>query len=375
MNGGAWRAAAALAAAAALGWVGTARGQEAVPPAGFLEPEEPATPGYFEEGGEARGIAVAERRGIAFDVEDARAAQQEALAEQAKGGEEALVGPREEGAWAWLDEIHDETYRLLDNLVRTLDLSWTREGDEYEADLSSFAFGGMMRAGGRGKQKDFTAKVRFRMDAALPGLQRRFHLILDNAGRDNLPGSDPMEKENDLRVGIKSVWETWVGADFDLGGGTWKWEVMEGESWLQPRVFWYTDEGFGQEAELGWRRLFGAEKRWGLEMYSAEKSSEEDSYFQLEETVRGAWMHGERRTRGWIAQASVFTRIDDGREHHWRVDDWLASLTWKDALYRRWLFYSVTGQLDFADEDDYHAHGSVRLGVDILFGGEARPLM
>ncbi len=375
--------------AAALAWAGAAIGQEAMPPAGYLKAT--ARPGYFEQGGEARSVSVAQERGIAFDVQDVREAQQEALAEQAKGTDEALVGARDEGVWAWLDWAHDATYRLLDNLVRTLDLSWTRKGDDYETDLSSFLVGGMVRAGGRGDDGNFDAKVKFRMDAALPGLQRRFHLVLDNAGRDSLPGTDPMEKESDLRVGIKSVWETWVGADFDLGGGMrlrsgkpvgfvegsllWKWEAMDGEAWLRPRVFWYTDDGFGQETELGWRRYFGEEQRWGLELSTAEKNTEEDTTFQMEETVRGAWMHGEKRTRGWLAQASVFPQVDNGGKHHTRVDDWLASLTWKDALYRRWLFYTVTGQLDFAHEDDYDARASIRLGVEILFGGEARPLM
>ena len=393
MSGGTGRgvraAAWAWAALAVWGWARAAGAQEAEPPPGFLKATE--KPGYFAQGGEARGITVAEERGIAFDIQATRQAQDAALAEQAKGEEEALVGAREEGAWAWLDEAHDAAYRLMDNLVRTLDLSWTRKGDSYETDLSTFLFGAMVRAGGRGKEGNSDAKAKVRADAALPGLERRFHLILDNAGRDSLPGSDPMEKESDLRVGIKSVWKTWVGADFDLGGGLrlrsgkpvgfvegsleWEWEAMEGNVWLKPQVFWYTDERFGQETVLGWRRYFGAERRWGVELRSAEKGSEADSDFQLEETARGAWMHGEKRTRGWIVQTSVFPRLDNGGKHHTRVDDWLASLTWKDALYRRWMFYSLTGQLDFGREDDYHARGSVRLGVEILFGGEARPLM
>lgn len=381
------RAIAALAAA--LAWAGAALGQEAMPPAGYLKAT--ARPGYFAEGGEARAVTVAEERGIAFDIRDARAAQQEALAEQAKGEDEALVKARDEGVWAWLDRAHDEAYKLMDNLVRTLDLSWTRKGDAYETELSHFLFGTLVRAGGRGKDGDFDAKVKFRIDAALPGLERRFHLIFDNAGRDSLPGTDPMERESDLRVGVESVWETWVGADFDLGGGmrlrsgrlvgfvdgslTWKWDVMGGEAWLEPRVFWYTDEGFGQETELGWRRYFDAARRWGLQLSSAEKLTEETPEFLLEETVRVAWMHGAERTRGWLAQASVFPHVVDSERHDIHVDDWLASLTWKDALYRRWLFYAVTGQLDFGREDDYHAHGSIRLGLEILFGGEARPLM
>ena len=88
----------AVLAAAALVLAGAALGQEAKPPDGYLKAT--ARPGYFAEGGEARSVTVAEERGIAFDIRDARAAQQEALERQAEGGGEALVGARDEGMWA-----------------------------------------------------------------------------------------------------------------------------------------------------------------------------------------------------------------------------------------------------------------------------------
>ena len=57
------------------------------------------------------------------------------------------------------------------------------------------------------------------------------------------------------------------------------------------------------------------------------------------------------------------------------VDDWILNATWRDALYRKWMYYTVTPQLDFAEEDGHEAEPSLRLGVEILFGRETRDLI
>ncbi len=96
-------------------------------------------------------------------------------------------------------------------------------------------------------------KMKFRADFALPRWKRKLHLFVDDADRDALPGKDPMDLEDDNRVGARIV-RPLRHSDLDLGGGVrmhsgkpvgfgevnwrWKWEKsLGGILSLTPRGF------------------------------------------------------------------------------------------------------------------------------------------
>ncbi len=347
-------------------------------------------PGYLADSGEARGRAVAAERGIDFDIDEVRTAQNAALAEQARDDDSAWFAPDSFAFLPYLDTLHDHTFILLDNLIRILDLSWTIPGVDYHAELSSLALTPMFRVGGRGDDGDFELKLKLRADTALPGLERRFHLIVDNAGRNTLPGTDPMTRKEDWRLGIRSAWDTWTDAKFDLGGGLrfrshkpvgygeasleWDWALADGDLCLVPSVYYYTDTHWGQDVHIAWRRWFGPDGRWGVELSSAEEHSEHSKAFEFEHTVKLAYAQGLYKSRGLLLQASLFPTIPVGHDNLY-LDDALVSLSWKSAVYRRWLYATLTPQVDFADEDDHRPHFSFRAAFEILFGGKTRRLL
>ena len=347
-------------------------------------------PGYFENDGEARGVALAEERGIALDIDAVREAQDEALVRQARDAGEAWFAPSTNGVRRWLDAFHDGTFRLFDNLVRTLDLSWALRGADYHEELSSLSLSPMVRVGGRGDDGDFDAKLKVSVDTALPGLEHRFHLVADNLGRDSLPGSDPMKRESDWRLGVIGGWEVFREAKFSLGGGlrwrsgsvvgyadadiTWKIPLAEGLLRISPRVFWYTDNGWGHDAHAAWQRWFGSAESWGLELSCAENHTEHDASFDFEQTVKVAYAQSESKTRGWVFQASLFPRVRDGNAESY-IDDALLNVSWKSPVYRRWCYATLTPQVDFAKEDSREPRFSLRFALEILFGGETRRLL
>ncbi len=53
----------------------------------------------------------------------------------------------------------------------------------------------------------------------------------------------------------------------------------------------------------------------------------------------------------------------------------MINLSWRDALYRKWIYYIVTPQVDFPREDDYEPRPSLRIGIEILFGGKIGSLI
>ena len=293
--------------------------------------------------------------------------------------------PRRNSFTRRLDEYHRRLYCAMDNAVRTVDLKWLAEEAPYEPELSTFRLRLYSRFGGRSSDKSSDFKIRFRGDVALPGLERKLHLVLDNAGRDSLPGTDPMKKESDPRLGITTMFEDLSGGDLSLGGGLrwrdshpvayvsldWRWErkVGVGLFCLNPRVFYYTDDGLGQQTVVSWTRQLGAKTYF--QSRTAERTSESRDDVEFEQSLRFAWLRS-GRGRGWVAQGSVFPHI---RSSDWYWDDSLINLTWRDAVYRKWIYYTITPQIQFPKEDEYEPRPSLHIGLEILFGGRMGDLL
>lgn len=307
--------------------------------------------------------------------------------EGARQNENGVVAPANHRFTRWLDRTHDSLYRRLDNAVRRVDTMWlTEEVQPYDYDLSTFRLRFLGRVGGRSLDGNGDFKVRFRADLALPGLQQKLHLFLDNSGRDELPGSDPLDREDDTRLGIRTLWKTLRHHELSLGGGVrfhsarpvawadveWKgkWPVLDGKLELNPRGFWYDNEDqFGQRTTLTWTRPLD-DRKW-FQWVTSERTTEATDGLELEQTIRFASLRI-RKGRGWVVQASMFPHY---KHSEWKLDDFLVNLTLRRPLYRNWVFYTLTPQVEFPREDDYHPKPSLRIGMEILLGGELRDLL
>jgi hypothetical protein len=305
--------------------------------------------------------------------------QMQALGAQNQGETECALR-RRTGFTCGLDEYHERLYRLMDDTVRWVDTRWLSKDMPYDYELSTFKLSLKTRVGGRGNEGDFDFDVRFRADAELPGLEKKLHLFVDNAGRHALPGSDPLRQEDDTRLGVRAMWRTLRNSQLDLSTGlrfrssmpvvfadlSWEWRRDLGR-WqvrLNPSAYWYSDDGLGQTTELTWTRPIGDRKVFQIR--TAENSGEDMDGVGFEQTLKFIWFRSGRK-RGWVAQASVFPQLVSSE---WVWDNALVNVAWRDALYRKWIYYTIAPQVDFPQEDDYEARPSLRVGLEILFGGE-----
>ncbi len=308
--------------------------------------------------------------------------QMQALNAQYEGED---FSPRHNRFTRWVDDVHARTYRWMDNAVRRVDMSWLADDVPYDPETSMFRLKLLGRYGGRSSEPDSEFKVRFRADVALPGLEHRLHLFVDNADRESLPGTDPMKQNDDTRIGIRAALRTLKNSELSMGGGLrwrhsqpvayvsldWKWErdMGAGRFCLNPHAVCYTDDGFGQTIAMRWTRALGA--RTYFQTQTAERSSESREDVELEQSLRFAWLRS-GKGRGWVAQASIFPHI---RSSDWYWDDSLVNLTWRDAFYRRWIYYTITPQVQFPKEDEYEARPSIRFGLEMYFGGKSSDLL
>ncbi len=304
---------------------------------------------------------------------------------EAQNGQEWSSHPRHNRFTRFLDDFHERTYLWMDDAVRMVDMKWLAEDARYDPELSTFKLRTTTRVGGRSSERDFDVKVRFRADVALPGLEQKMHLYLDNAGRDSLPGTDILKQESDPRLGIRAMLRTLKDNELSMGGGLrwrdsnpvvyvgldWRWqrEMGAGRFCLNPRGVYYSDEGFGQKTEITWTRPM--RERNLFQIRTAERSSEGLEGVEFEQSFRFAWLRS-GKGRGWVMQASVFPHLESS---DWIWDDSLVNITWRDALYRKWIYYTVTPQVQFPKEDEYQARPSIQVGLEILFGGKIGDLM
>ena len=311
--------------------------------------------------------------------------QDEELEEQDQCKDEGVF-QRLTGFTRWLDNTHELWFRRMDNAVRRVDTMWlTGDTQPYEHELSTVKLRTIARVGGRGSEKDMELKVRVRVDLALPGLERKLHLFVGNDDRDALPGSDPLKQKDDFQVGAQVLVPIRKGRKLSLGGGVrwrdshpveyadlewnWKWDVSGGTLWLDPRVAYYTDDGLGQKVALTWKKELPGSRFF--QMQTAERSSEGLTGMEFEQTFRLAWLRSGLK-RGWVVQASVFPRLASS---DWTWQNSLVNVTWRDGLYRKWIYYTITPQIEFPKEDKYEAQPSLRVGLEILFGGKISDLL
>lgn len=285
----------------------------------------------------------------------------------------------------WLDRTHENLFIRMDNAVRRLDTMWLPAGSEYDYKVSTFRIRVFSRMGGRGKEKDFDFKVRFSTKLALPGLERELYLFVDNIGRDDLPGADPLEQESDTRVGLRSERRFIQNGRLSTSGGVrlrstgpvfyldteWrgKWNLGGGELVATPGLFYYSDDGFGQMASLVYTRPLGPVR--AIQVRAVERSTETTDGLELEQTLRFAWYRSGRK-RGWVVEGSLFPHCKNSTMY-W--DNARVNVTWRDSLYKKWIFYTLTPQVDFAREDNYDPQPSLRIGLEILLGGKPSDLM
>lgn len=366
-----------VALAVALAGTGCARFRK--PPR--LEPPAPEVDGEAPNVASRRATGSGGKAGrMRLDSERVTALQTQAL-DDLNDKDEAVI-QRQNRATHWLDRTHDSMFRRMDNAVRRVDTMWlTEDVAPYDYELSTFKIRTLVRAGGRSQAGNSDYKIRFRADLALPGLERKLRLFVDNAGRGALPGEDPMNQEDDTRLGVRTIWKTFRQTQLDVGGGLrfhsgrpvwfadieWEWErsLKEGMIRLAPRGFWYSnDDGLGQTATLTWTKPVGRRK-W-FQCRAAERTTEKTEGLELEQTIRFAWLRS-GKTRGWVAQASVFPHYKDS---DWIWDNSLVNLTWRGVLYRKWIYYTFTPQVEFPKEDDHRAMPSLRIGLEILMGGK-----
>jgi len=155
-----------------------------------------------------------------LQIDSNKVAQMQRQALNAQGDSTDSFIQRQNRVTHWMDEFHAMWYCRMDNAVRLVDTKWLKkDGQPYDYELSTFYLRVLSRVGGRSQDDAFDFKVRFSGDVALPGLEDKLHLVLNNVARDTLPGQDPLDQERQASVGVRTMWRSIRNSELSLGGG------------------------------------------------------------------------------------------------------------------------------------------------------------
>lgn len=228
----------------------------------------------------------------------------------------------------------------------------------------------------------FKFGLKFRAKLSLPRLSERIDLILDSDYDDRDPAPD-LNKPRDiglrstdngaanLRLRLDDVWKFKTALEAGLkfkpepvprlgarGRITWK------KPWLTARftqrVFWESEDGFGERSTLDF-------EQYKKDVYMRRLStsvlwSEGSDGVQGGQTLQLYRYLSKRRAVGLIL--GVYGPLEPSAH----VDTYSARISWRQRIHRDWLFLEFEPGVDWPRDRDYQDVFIARVKFDIIFG-------
>lgn len=242
----------------------------------------------------------------------------------------------------------------------------------------------------QGNDLDLSFSPDIDLDVAVPNIERRMRVFVQNSAADNLPGLNRSEIDNKgITAGARRFFENYhLLADAGLRT-KWlpeayariSWQPMwQCGKWLfrpQQRLFFETDDKFGELSTLRVDRWLGDTKEFYLGSVSSAKWTQKSDAFNWEQTVHCGRVRElidqtdqlysyERQdiASGGDVAFSIFGR--DGTLDVYRV-----TVGIRRPAYRRWIYWEIEPGLEWRRAEDFDTAYRFTVGIDMLFWGPA----
>jgi len=238
---------------------------------------------------------------------------------------------------------------------------------------------------------DFSFEPDFEVEIELPNLEKRWRVFLESSRGDDLPGVDPSERDQSGQIGIRRVRKyirTDVGVKFRWPPvafirSEWRtlWSVEH--TVVQPRfrLYYESDEGFGNLTSITVHRWFGREKNMYWQSVSAAKANtQETDGVEWEQTLKLAlvrqilegkvsWrrvVNVQDLARGHQLRYSLFSNTEYGSTD---INRHRLTYTYRKPLYKKWVYLEVAPGVEAANDNDWDVIPKITVGFDMLFWG------
>jgi len=230
----------------------------------------------------------------------------------------------------------------------------------------------------------------FDMKVDLPNLEDKWQVFVTGRDNDELPGTDPTEREGSLRVGARRNVSRFV--DLDTGVKL-KWlpEAFVSAQWLRryvvhdwfmiPRFkgFYETDEGFGQLSSLWSYRWFGGHDRYVVSSAAAGRWTEQTIGWEWEKSFTFGWIKSlieeERRGGSLVGTEDIVGGIATRLSFFGQVDSqdimtrYRISFPYRFPVYKRWIVTEIAPDFEWENENSWDLVTTLRVGISLIFWG------
>ena len=223
----------------------------------------------------------------------------------------------------------------------------------------------------------------FSADIEIPNIERRLKLYIENSALDDLPGTDPLDRDREILIGVRD--HSQKKRDYlSFGGGIkWRWPpVLYGEaeaghkftrenSSIYPRqkAFWYSDDGFGEMTSLQMDWLVAP--KLGARSVTAAKWTETSDGVEWEQSLMwGYFIQGDYRDQHQVFGSRISTF--GHKSSTWMMDKYRLRFLYRFPIYKRWIYIEIHPELEYErDEDtgDWDFTPSIGLSTEFLFWG------
>jgi hypothetical protein len=217
-----------------------------------------------------------------------------------------------------------------------------------------------------------TVRARGRASFDLPRMEHRLRLFVDNFRYDQLPGVDPAESREELKIGTRWRLLQTVRAMFDFDVGVrarlppepfarlrygYRHQLGDWGFGFDQTEFWSVDDHLGEMTAVTFTHPLGP--RWVFRSVTAGKFSQKSEGLESEQTLGFAVDFAGRR-RQLDLSGSVFAERND-------IVNYRLRLGWSAKWLRPWNRVYVIPELQFPEEADFRARPEVRFGIETVY--------
>lgn len=289
-----------------------------------------------------------------------------------------------------LDYIHTNLYNDYNTRIERTDQYIGRNLMSREAPIASRFRCGLYAQIAQEDSTEFAFSPDFEAEIALPNLEKTWNIIVNTADPQDLPSADPTEKRNDIRFGVSTIMKkldlrtdvgirvTWLPVGYAIlkWAPVWNYELWQ----VRPsqRFFYETDDGFGEQTQLGVYRWFGKRSRLAAGGIAAGTFSESTDGLEWEQTLKVGYIREliEETGRGKgavdgsdMARGTWLRYTLSGSDT--LITEHRVVLGHRHPLYQRWIYLDIQPGIKWRNESDWSTDPFVLFGLDFFFWGSA----
>ena len=294
------------------------------------------------------------------------------------------------GLPARLDYLHLNAQRRISEPVRATDAYFANDPDAPIDVPETQIRLGLYATVRRGEDFELELKPDVEIDVELPNLEHRLRIFVESAQNNALPQDSLGDNdESGFDIGARKFVEG-LNLSFDAGvRATWPPEAFGRVTWRgdwrlgnwnfepEQRFFYETDDKFGFRSSIFSARWLGAGMPYVLIPDASIKfttDAEDYEWAASFKAMRVQRLLDERRRGkaiGWddtaVSQGLRFAVYGtDGT-----LDTYRFAFGFRGPLYKKWIYWELDPGLEWEEEDDYDTTFVLRLGLDLLFWGQA----